>query len=76
MEATETPLPELDNLSADELRALVRAYHATLQAVIHDNNAWNAALEKGQQIWSGQVNSRLAALFETFNPTKDRTDLQ
>ncbi len=69
-------LPELDALDADELRALVRAYHATLQAVILDNNAFSTARQQSNQIWSRQVNSRLAALFEAFTTTPDRADLQ
>lgn len=68
-------LPELDQLDVTELRALVRAYHNTLISVITDNNNFSAAQEKGNQIWAGQVNTRLAALFNAFNE-RDRSELQ
>ena len=56
-------LPELDAIDdPDELLQLVRLYHATLIAVITENNSFSLALQKGGAIWTHRTNEHLGAL--------------
>jgi hypothetical protein len=50
------------------LRALVRAYHVTLQGVVLDNDAFRAGLGIAVEVWTKSVNGRLAKLFGMPEP--------